>query len=56
MGMSTTVIGIYLNFLYGIPFTWLVSLAGLALFFFGYAIKEHDWYADSRERGAMPKP
>lgn len=56
MGMSMAVAGMYLNFLYMIPFAWLVSVAGLALFLFGYAIKSHDWYADHREIGAMPKP
>ncbi len=52
MGISTVVAGMYLNFLYKIPFAWLVSVAGLGLCFFGYSIKRHDWYADHREIGA----
>jgi hypothetical protein len=52
MGINTIIIGFYIYLLFKIPFSWLISVAGVIFVFFGYVIKKHDWYADYRERGA----
>jgi|GEM_PF-1888283 len=48
IGASVTSLGLYLYLLYKIPFSWFVSLLGLLLFFFGFAVKKHDRYAEGR--------
>lgn len=52
IGLSTVLLGLHVFFLFRIPYTWLVSVFGLLLFYFGYAIKRESWYYDYREIGA----
>jgi len=52
MGISIMILGLYIYLIFNIPFSWLISIMGFVLFFFGYVIKRHDWYADYRETGA----
>ncbi|UCG95762.1 MAG: hypothetical protein JSV92_01790 [archaeon] len=53
MGISTVLLGLHVYFLFQIPYSWAISIIGLVLLYFGYAIKRHDWYADYREIGAQ---
>ncbi len=42
MGIGIILIGLFLTLLYKIPFSWVISILGFILFFFGYAIKGAD--------------
>ncbi len=45
MSFGVIFIGLYLYFLYKIPFTWIISILGLVWFVFGFVIKKHDTYS-----------